>query len=37
LVVVDRAGRFVYVSEFDGRRISRIDSRTGRVAALVRP
>ena len=36
-VVVDRAGRFVYVSEFDGRRISRIDSRTGRVAALVRP
>ena len=36
-VVVDRAGRFVYVSEFDGRRISRIDSRTGRVTALVRP
>lgn len=36
-VVVDRAGRFVYVSEFDGRRISRIDSRTGRVSALVRP
>ena len=36
-VLVDRAGRFVYVSEFDGRRISRIDSRTGRVSALVRP
>jgi sugar lactone lactonase YvrE len=36
-VVVDRAGRFVYASEFDGRRISRIDSRTGRVTALVRP
>ena len=29
-VVVDRAGRFVYVvSEFDGRRISRIDSTDG--------
>ena len=36
-VVVDRAGRYVYVSEFDGRRISRIDSRTGRVTAMVRP
>jgi hypothetical protein len=36
-VVVDRTGRFVYVSEFDSRRISRIDSRTGRVSALVRP
>jgi DNA-binding beta-propeller fold protein YncE len=35
-VVVDRAGRFVYVSEFDGRRISRIDSRTGRVSTIVR-
>ena len=36
-VVVDRAGRFVYTSEFDGRRIVRIDSRTGRVSAIVRP
>lgn len=36
-VVVDRAGRFVYASEFDGRRIVRIDPRTGRVTALVRP
>ena len=27
-VVVDRAGRFVYVSEFDGRHIGRIGSRT---------
>ena len=36
-IVVDRAGRFVYVSEFEGRRISRIDSQTGRVSALVRP
>jgi hypothetical protein len=37
---VERADRdvsFVYVSEFEGRRISRIDSRTGRVTALVRP
>lgn len=36
-VVADRAGRFVYASEFDGRRITRIDSRTGRQTALVRP
>ena len=36
-VVVDRAGRYVYASEFDGRRIVRIDSRTGRVSAIVRP
>ena len=36
-VVVDRAGRFVYASEFDGRRITRIDARTGRTTALVRP
>lgn len=36
-VVVDRAGRFVYVSEFDGRRITRLDARTGRTTALVRP
>jgi DNA-binding beta-propeller fold protein YncE len=36
-VVVDAAGMFVYVSEFDGRRISRIDSRTGRVSPIVRP
>ena len=36
-VVVDRAGRYVYASEFDGRRIVRIDSRTGRVTPIVRP
>ena len=35
-VVVDRAGRYVYASEFDGRRIVRIDSRTGRVTPIVR-
>lgn len=34
-VVVDRAGRYVYASEFEGRRITRIDSRTGRVTAIV--
>jgi sugar lactone lactonase YvrE len=36
-VVVDRAGRYVYVSEYEGRRITRIDARTGRMTALVRP
>lgn len=36
-VVVDRAGRYVYASEFDGRRITRIDLRTGRSTAMVRP
>jgi DNA-binding beta-propeller fold protein YncE len=36
-IVADRSGRFVYVSEFDGRRVTRIDSRTGRMTALVRP
>jgi sugar lactone lactonase YvrE len=36
-VLVDRAGRYVYVSEYEGRRITRIDARTGRMTALVRP
>lgn len=36
-VLVDRAGRYVYVSEYEGRRITRIDARTGRMTALVQP
>jgi DNA-binding beta-propeller fold protein YncE len=36
-VVVDATGTAVYVSEFDGRRIRRIDARTGRMATIVRP
>jgi hypothetical protein len=36
-VVVDRAGRTVYVSEFEGRSIRRIELRTGRMSSIVRP
>jgi DNA-binding beta-propeller fold protein YncE len=36
-VIADNTGRYVYVSEFDGRRIQRIDTRTGRMTAIVRP
>jgi DNA-binding beta-propeller fold protein YncE len=36
-VIADSTGRYVYVSEFDGRRIQRIDTRTGRMTAIVRP
>ena len=35
-VVADRAGNVVYVSEFDGRSITRIDVRTGRSTRIVR-
>ncbi len=36
-VATDRAGNVVYVSEYDGRRIRRIDTRTGRMTTIVRP
>lgn len=35
-VTVDRAGTVVYVSEFDGRSVRRIDVRTGRMSTIVR-
>jgi sugar lactone lactonase YvrE len=34
-VTLDRAGNIVYVSEFDGRSIRRIDIRTGRMTTIV--
>jgi serine/threonine-protein kinase len=36
-VVSDRAGSLVYVSEYDGRAVRRIDIRTGRMTFVVRP
>lgn len=36
-LVVDRAAAFVYVSEFEGRSIRRIDIRSGRMSWVVRP
>jgi DNA-binding beta-propeller fold protein YncE len=36
-VTTDRAGNLVYASEYDGRRIRRIDVRTGRMTTILRP
>jgi hypothetical protein len=36
-VVSDRAGTFVYVSEYEGRTVRRIDVRTGQMTLIVRP
>ena len=36
-VVADRAGNVVYVSEFDGRSIRRIEVRSGRMSTIVAP